>query len=427
MILEGKYGKAVVYTDEIEEGAVSQIINLLNQPMAKDADVRIMPDVHAGAGCVIGYTAKLTDKIVPNLIGVDIGCGVTAYKLGPKHEVGAAFDKLDAFIRENIPSGRNIHDSFDNDMVSTVFDALGLKFKGFDFRAFNSRMIDICCSSHQNFDYVRNSIGTLGGGNHFIEIDEDNDHILWLVVHSGSRNFGLKIANHHQKIAEDSVLGIDKFEFNRRVEEIKATKKGKGIEVAINKLRKEISKHGKATGLEYLEGAAADIYYMDMNIAQMYAQINRATMLFKIVVDFYKQDFDTCKIVESIHNYINYEDKIVRKGAISAHDGEKVIIPLNMADGIIVGTGKGNANWNYSAPHGAGRKMSRSKAKSTIDLDEFQKIMKSRGVWTSTAGKQTLDEAPQAYKKAEHIIEYLKPSVDIDVHMKPIYNYKAAD
>jgi RNA-splicing ligase RtcB len=422
MEVKGKYGSAIIYTDEVENEAISQIINLLNQPMAEDAHVRIMPDCHAGAGCVIGYTAKLTGKIVPNLIGVDIGCGVLAYKLGKRSEIGEKFDKLDKFIRTNIPSGRNTHG--DAPVVDSDFERVEKSIRANHLK---DEIKEICKRTNQDFNYVWSSLGTLGGGNHFIEVDKDDEDNFWLIIHSGSRNFGLKVAKYHQEVAVNSILGISKEDFDKKVVEIKATKKGKGIEVAINNLRKSLKKQGKATGLEYLEGDNAQKYLDDMKIAQYYAQVNRRLMAETIVTFFYKLDPSKLEQIESVHNYISFDDHIVRKGSISAHRGEKVIIPLSMADGVIIGTGKGNMAWNFSAPHGAGRKMSRSKAKATIDLGDFQKIMKSRGIWTSSVGKDTLDEAPQAYKKAEHIIEYLKDTVDIKVHMKPVYNYKAAE
>lgn len=421
--LNGKYGSATIFTDDIEQVAMSQIINLLNQPMAEGANVRIMPDVHAGAGCVIGYTAKMTDKIVPNLIGVDIGCGVASWHLGSQHKIGQSFDKLDRIIKTYVPSGRNVHSGKPKwDRIESVYKSLDTRISFSDFQDEVARISKL---TSQDEARVWQSLGTLGGGNHFIEVDLDSNNDLWLTIHSGSRNFGLKIAKHHQTVAENSLFSMSKEEYDSKVEEIKKTKKGKGIEVAINALRREASQKGKATGLEYLEGLEADAYYRDMNIAQLYAQLNRRLMAYEVLTRRYKLDY--FEPVESVHNYINFKDGIVRKGSISAHFGEKVIIPLNMADGVILGTGKGNEDWNYSAPHGAGRKMSRSKAKQSIRLEDFQKIMKSKNIWTSTADKSTLDEAPQAYKRAEDIIALLEDTVDIEVHMEPVYNFKAAE
>ncbi len=422
MELTGKYGKAIVYTEEIENEAISQIINLLNQQMTEGANVRIMPDVHSGKGCVIGYTAKTTGKIVPNLIGVDINCGVTAWKLGKRSVVKEKFEKLDKVIRNNIPSGRKINESIDFRELEIIYKALNIRDKSFG--DFHQKILDICTTTNQDFNYVLRSIGSLGGGNHFIEIDRDNEDYLWLLIHSGSRNFGLKIANYHQEVAEKTILGIDDAIYQTKIEEIKRTKKGKGIEAAIKKLKSE-AKKGKATGLEYLEGDKAEDYYHDMEVVQIYAQLSRRIMGTRILQKMYKMDyFDP---VESIHNYINFEDNIVRKGAISAHKDEEVLIPLNMADGCIYGKGLGNKDWNFSAPHGAGRKMSRSKAKKSIRLDDYQEIMKNKKIWTSSVGKRTLDEAPQAYKKAAHIISYLEPTVEVISHMKPVYNFKASE
>jgi len=423
MEINGKYGSAIVYNDTIEQEAISQIINLLNQEMAKDAHVRIMPDVHAGAGCVIGYTAKLTEKVVPNLIGVDIGCGVTAWKLGPAHIIKSKFDKLDKFIRKNIPSGRNIHTiaNWHLESAGCFSNRLAMNMKISDF--FN-HIKEVCSRTKQEYSYVESSLGTLGGGNHFIEIDKDYDNNYWLIIHSGSRNFGLKVAKYHQSLAQLN-QNMDKEEYQKRIEIIKKTKKGKGIEVAINALRKEMQKPHTITGLEYLEGDYITDYLNDMQIAQLYAKLNRRLMGYRIITKFYKLKYKDIQCVESVHNYINLTDRIIRKGAISAHENEMVIIPLNMADGCIVGTGKGNSEWNNSAPHGAGRKMSRNAAKANIDLSDYQKIMQKNKVWTSCISKHTLDEAPQAYKKASHIIEYLKDTVEIYCHMKPVYNFKA--
>lgn len=422
MEINGKHGSAIVYTDDIEQEAISQIINLLNQPMADGAHVRIMPDVHAGSGCVIGYTARLTGKVVPNLIGVDIGCGVTAWCLGKRSVVGEKFDKLDKVIRSYIPSGREVRSDVDIDTLRLLYSTLGHKMPWDEFASGIDR---ICKEQKQDNMRVWSAIGSLGGGNHFIEVDKDDNDELWLVVHSGSRNFGLKIAEFHQEKAELSLLSMSREEFESKVNEIRKTKKGRGIEEAIKALKHEASHKGKATGLEYLEGDDAEAYYRDMNIAQIFAQLSRRMMAYQILKHHYRLDY--FKPVESVHNYINFNDGIMRKGSISAHDGEEVIIPLNMADGIVYGIGKGNEEWNYSAPHGAGRRMSRSKAKATIRLEDFQYKMKKAGVWSSCIGKDTLDEAPQAYKDADKVLDFLTDTIDIKVRMLPVYNFKASE
>lgn len=428
MEVQGKFGTAIVYTDDIEEMAISQITTLLDQPMAENAHVRIMPDVHAGAGCVIGYTAKLTGKVVPNLIGVDIGCGVTAWNLGLRAEIGDNFEKLDAIIRGYIPSGREVRKSVNWTLLEKLYNTLNRN--EFNFDEFKENVKVICNKTSQKIGRVWKSIGSLGGGNHFIEIDRDNNDELWLVIHSGSRNFGLKIATFHQNIAKHTNYASGERSFSSeeidiKIQEIRRTKQGKEIEIAIGQLKSQAGQQQSPTGLEYLQGKEADEYYHDMNIAQIYAQLNRRMMAFEILSNCYNIEF--FPPVESVHNYINFSDNIMRKGAISAHEGEHVIIPLNMAEGIIYGIGKGKDEWNFSAPHGAGRKMSRTKARSTLSLSEFQMIMDENNVWTSCVGRATLDEAPQAYKDASKIIEYLSDTVDIKVQMKPVYNFKAAE
>lgn len=374
--LKGTHGAAIVHTDDIEPEAIRQIIQLLDQSWAEGSNVHIMPDCHSAKGCVIGYTARLTGKVVPNLIGVDIGCGVRAWNLGQRSLSAADFERLDGFVRDRIPCGMGgIHSrpvaACDAD-VEPVCRRTGTR-KRPDY-----------------IGYVRRSVGTLGGGNHFIEIDLDDTGCGWLVIHSGSRNFGSRVAEYHQGVAGRNAKG-------------------------------------KLTGLEYLEGDECREYLDDMKVAQRYASLNRATMGRIILGDFFGLDADVLASIESVHNCISFEDGIVRKGAISARAGERVIIPLNMAEGIVVGTGKGNPEWNRSAPHGAGRRLSRTAAKATISLEEFERAIRERGVWTSTANRTTLDEAPQAYKDSDTIVGYLADTVDIEVRMKPVYNFKAAE
>jgi tRNA-splicing ligase RtcB len=423
MELKGKYGTATVFTDTIGEGEIAQITNLLNQPFVEGSNVRIMPDCHVGAGCVIGFTAKLTDKVVPNLIGVDIGCGVAAWNLGLRGSVGEKFDRLDRVIRKHVPFGRNVREApVDDHVLRHLFSTLGAEIS---YEMFLSEFERICKSLASDHSRVMASIGSLGGGNHFIEVDHSREDELWLVIHSGSRNFGMAVAKHHQAVAEESLLLIDRDEFLSRIEVIRKTKKGKGIEVAIKKLKKEASRKGKATGLEYLEGAEMEAYFRDMKIAQILAQLSRRVMAYEILKHHYGMDFFAP--VESVHNYIDFEDNIMRKGAIPARAGQELVIPLNMADGLIYGIGKGAADWNCSAPHGAGRKFSRSQANQTIPLEAFQKLMQKAQVWTTCVGKATLDEAPQAYKKADEIISKLPETVEIVDHLKPVYNFKASE
>jgi len=426
MELRGKFGTAQVFTDEIESEAISQIINILNQPWSKDSNMRIMPDVHVGSGCVVGYTAKLTDKVVPNLISVDIGCGVLAYHLGHKSIIGEKFDKLDKFIRSNIPAGAGTNDFPDEEELEETFKS----FYKFDsirhFKDYRESLTEIASRMQLEKKYILCSIGSLGGGNHFIEIDETEHGELYLVIHTGSRGFGKGVAEFHQRVARHATLLVPQETFDAELERIKKVKKGKGVQVAIDAYRKEVTIK-LPHDLEYLSGETAEAYYADMKIAQVYAMLNRRVMVKRIVEGFYRQKYDEKMSIESVHNYINFEDGIVRKGAISAHDGEVVIIPLNMAKGCVLGIGKGNEEFNNSGPHGAGRKMSRAKAKSTIDLKDYQFKMKQAGVWSTSVNKETIDESPQAYKNVDKIIELLEPTVEVVSRMKSIYNFKAGE
>ena len=370
MEIRGKHNTAIVYNDYVDESSISQIIDFCNQEIFAGDDIRIMPDVHAGKGCVIGYTANLGDKVVPNLIGLDIGCGILSTNLG---KFNPSYDKLDKFIRRSIPYGfeRNKHaetDRLDNDFVTALeetCDYLNIKFS----------------------DHAK-GIGSLGGGNHFIELAEDSEKSKWLLIHSGSRNFGLQVATWHQETAIR----------NAREKEIK------------------IAKH-----FAYLEGQERDTYFTHMKVAQRYAHLSRKEMARRILRFFGIKEPD--EQFETIHNYINFEDNIIRKGAISAHEAEKVLIPINMRDGSIIAVGKGNKEWNYSAPHGAGRRMSRSRAKKDIDLEDFKKSMKN--VWSSSVSERTKDEAPQAYKPKREILDNLDDTAEVREILKPVYNFKA--
>ncbi len=410
--IKGKYNTAKVWTNEIEETARLQIATFLDHAAFKDGNISIMPDVHAGAGAVIGFTAELGDKVIPNVIGVDIGCGVTSWALPEKPN----FEKLDKIIREKVPFGFEVNDKIDIELIDSI-----MKFSDAS-EGLIAHVLEVCQDQGQSEDRVMKSIGSLGGGNHFIEVDELGGK-YWLTIHSGSRNFGLKIAKWHQKKAQKLLGdGFNNQEIKQIVEKYKDhPDKGEFIQKEIKEL-KDRPKPFK--GLEYLEGDDAQVYMRDMKIAQVYAALNRRVMAHRIFKNLCNPDSCKMDCIESIHNYIDFNDNIIRKGAISAKADERVIIPLNMADGIIVGIGKGNREWNNSAPHGAGRTMSRRVAKDSIRLDDFKKRMD--GVWSSCIGKATLDEAPQAYKNAEDIIGYLEPTVEIEMLMKPVYNFKAS-
>lgn len=400
--IRGKYGEAKIFTDKIEDLALSQIYELLNHPASEGANIRIMPDVHAGKGCVIGYTAKLTNKVIPNLIGVDIGCGVSAIRLKEKVEDLKSFDEM---VHNKIPTGKNNYASGNyedsKDWHKYVYSFA--KKHNLDEEFFKA-LKGICKRTGQDYDAVIYSLGSLGGGNHYMELGVGNDGDQWLSVHSGSRNFGLKVANYWQNIASNS--SDDK---RAKVEEIKRNFKGKEIEQKI----KEIPKTSK--DLAYLTGEDIIRYLADSKCAVFYAYLNRLIMLDRVA----KGD----SFFQSVHNYIDLKNGVIRKGAIEASKGQKVIIPINMRDGSIIGIGKGNPDYNYSAPHGAGRKMSRSEAKKELSLEKFSDTM--QGVYSSCVGESTLDESPMAYKSMEDIIDNITDSVEIIDILKPIWNFKS--
>jgi RNA-splicing ligase RtcB len=373
--------------------------------------VRIMPDVHAGAGVCIGYTATVNDYIVPNFIGVDIGCGLTALPLG-KPDV--SFPALDSFVRSNIPSGMAVNQNISELEISRVLSSFSIvpfdKFKN---------IVNEIARYAGGANRVWNSIGSLGGGNHFMSVNQDSEGNCFFVVHSGSRNFGKRIAEYHQKIAGESMSSE---KIKEAIEEIKQNTPKEEIGKAIQEFRSRLPR--KVKGLEYLEGNAAMSYFSDMNVAQLYAQLNRRVIISRIA-EFFGVYYNEKNLIESIHNYIGFHDHIIRKGATSAYKGERVIIPLSMADGILYCTGKGNSEWNFSAPHGAGRLMSRGKAKAVISVDDYKKRMDEAGVWTSCVGPETLDEAPQAYKDPSSIMEFIGETVAILDQWKEVYNFKA--
>jgi RNA-splicing ligase RtcB len=369
----GKYATCQVMIDQVEETAVKQIHGFLNCPAFEGSKIRIMPDVHAGAGAVIGFTSTMTDKIIPNVVGVDIGCGVLSVAIGDISLLGGRidFEGLDRHVRAEIPCGFNIH-------RRDVLGELERDDDGIDEILWAAR------ETAQDEDHVLKSIGSLGGGNHFIELGKGEDGRLWLTIHTGSRHFGLQIAILHQ---------------------------GRAIE-----------KLGDRGGFEWLEGEDAQIYYRHMRAAQLFAEKNRCLIVKRILHFFDRQYADD--VVESVHNYIDFEDRMIRKGAIAAREGDRVVIPWNMRDGLIIGLGKGNADWNRSAPHGAGRTMGRIQAKRTLHLDEFRSTMEDAGVWSSCVAKDTLDKSPMAYKKVSVIRDAIGATVDVLHTVKPLYNFQ---
>ena len=391
-----------IFTDNIEQEAVEQINLLLEQEPFKNCKVRIMPDVHAGKGCVIGFTADLGDKVIPNIVGVDIGCGMLCVELG---KIDLDLKKLDKTINENIPAGRNIREQklINFDKINDLYCLRELK----ETKKFNR------------------AIGTLGGGNHFIEIDVDEEGNKYLVIHTGSRNLGKQVADYYQNLAIELCSG--KKEMFKRKEEIIKTYKEQGRKQEIQKALKELEAEYKQNKPElpnelcYLTGKYREMYLHDMRICQTYATTNRANIARQILINLKMET--NLPYIETIHNYISFDDNIVRKGAIRANKGERVIIPINMRDGSIITVGKGNADWNNSAPHGAGRLMSRHKAKEIFNLEEFKESMKD--IYSTSVVEETIDEAPFAYKPMQEIIDNIKDTVEIERIIKPIYNFKA--
>ena len=389
-------GKDVkIFTDNIDKKAYDQIKNLANHEAYKDSKIRIMPDVHAGMGCTIGTTMVITDKITPNLVGVDIGCGMLTCRID-KGDID--FEKLDKVIQENIPSGFNIHK--EQELWVGIIHQLK-------------------CKDHVDLERADLSVGTLGGGNHFIEVGEsDTTGIKYLIIHSGSRRLGQEVADYYQKLAIDKLEDKSE-EVKEIIDRLKSEGRDKDIQTELNKIKKP-STFDKQ--LAYLEGQDMQDYLYDMKLVQEYAVINRAVMAAKI---FIKMEWysDEGSNFSTIHNYIDTDNMILRKGAISAERGERILIPINMKDGSLVCRGLGNDDWNRSAPHGAGRLMSRSQAKDQIDLDEFKESME--GIHSTSVGQSTLDEAPQAYKGMDEIIENLKGTAYVEEILKPLYNFKA--
>jgi RNA-splicing ligase RtcB len=379
-----------------------------------------MPDVHAGAGCVIGFTADLGDKVIPNIVGVDIGCGMLTVELGqitfncgeyvePVTEID--YEKLDKVIRERVPCGYNIHEASSIYRSKDKFEKLqGLK----------------CYRELKDSKRFQRSIGTLGGGNHFIEIDEGFMGKKYLVIHSGSRNLGKQVADYYQNLAVELMQGKDELYSKQEqlIAEYKATGRRTEIQGAIAELKRE----WKAKELDipkdlcYLTGKYREDYLHDMKICQEFARLNRQCIADLILSGMHWVVVD---MFETIHNYIEFETNMVRKGAISAKKDEKLLIPINMRDGCIVGIGKGNDDWNQSAPHGAGRIMSRAKAREVVSLDAFRESMD--GIFTTSVSADTVDEAPMVYKPMDEIIENIKDTVDILEIIKPVYNFKASD
>ena len=398
--IHGKYTDAKIFTEVIEEEAKEQIRLLCDQSFTAGSKIRIMPDVHAGAGCTIGTTMTITDKIVPNLVGVDIGCGMLTVCLGHQD---VPFDRLDELIYKRIPSGRSVRQTPHP----------------------NNRMIDLTelrCFPQIRHDYAKQSLGTLGGGNHFIEVDTDDDGQKYLVIHTGSRHLGVETANWYQK-AGYAALVRDQVDLPALIEKMK--RDGRKSEIA-GMIRAVKSKDRPnleiPPALAYVEGQLFSDYIHDMKLVQQFARLNRKTIMDELLMGLGLEETDR---FETVHNYIETETMILRKGAVSAKKGERLLIPINMRDGSLICVGKGNPDWNYSAPHGAGRLFSRKEAKRRFSVSEFSREMS--GIYTTSVNTDTLDEAPMCYKNINDILDNIVPTVEVSSVIRPLYNFKAAD
>ncbi len=392
--IDRKNGEPVkVFAETFEYEAYDQVKMLANYEPYADSTIRIMPDAHAGKGCTIGTTMTLHGKVTPNLVGVDIGCGMLVASLGKR--IAPDYAKLDAAIKAGIPCGFNIHDE-----PVARFPQLDL----------------LRCAKEVDLQRAACSIGSLGGGNHFIELDINPDTgEYYLVIHSGSRNLGVQVCKHYQNLAFKKLneVGAIKNEIVKRL-------KAEGRENEIQAELKKVKKPSANKDLAHLSGSDFDDYIHDMEIVQRYASVNRSTMAGFIMA---AMGWNPKSYFETIHNYIDTQAMILRKGAVRAEAREKLIIPMNMRDGSLICIGKGNPDWNYSAPHGAGRLMSRAKAKETLSVEEFKETMS--GIYTTTVGTGTIDESPMAYKPMEEIIRCVGPTVDVVEVIKPVYNFKA--
>ena len=397
--VKGKYNSAKIFTDVVDKASVAQVIELCNQPFTAKSRIRMMPDIHAGAGCTVGTTMTITDKVVPNLVGVDIGCGMETVHLREQH---LELQKLDKLIRAKIPSGFSIREK-----AHRYFDEIDLT--------------ELYCYRQINPLRAEKSLGTLGGGNHFIEVDRDDEGGLYLVIHSGSRHLGLEVAAWYQNEAYQRLNKSSKSDEAALIAKLKSEGRDKEIQKAIRKL-KNIKQTSIPKPLAYAEGELFEQYIHDMRIIQRFAVLNRRAIADDILkgMGLHAQDSFT-----TIHNYIDTDAMVLRKGAVSAKAGERLLIPINMRDGSLICIGRGNEDWNCSAPHGAGRLMSRSQAKQSFTVSEFKHQMD--GIYTTSVGKATLDECPMAYKRMEDIVSNIGETVRIERIIRPVYNFKAGE
>ena len=397
--IRGKYNEAKIFTDVVDSASLAQVQELCNQEFTSGSRIRLMPDIHAGKGCTIGTTMTITDKVVPNLVGMDIGCGMETVRV---RETRLELQKLDKLIREKIPSGFSIRDK-----AHRYADEIDLE--------------ELCCAGHVDLLRAAKSVGTLGGGNHFIEVDRDDDGALYVVVHSGSRHLGVEVAGYYQEAGYRELNRTDPASVEALTARLKAEGRDREIRKELRKL-KNLKRTPIPKVLAYVSGELFEQYIHDMKIVQQFAMLNRQAMMDEIVKGMklhVEEQFTT------IHNYIDTDSRILRKGAVSAQAGERLLIPINMRDGSLLCVGKGNEDWNCSAPHGAGRLMSRAEAKQSFTVSEFKKQMEQ--IYTTSVGKATLDECPMAYKGMQDILDNIGPTAEVEKIIRPIYNFKAGD
>ena len=397
--IQGLFNTAVCYTPELEDLAAKQIKAVCDQAEFAGCKIRIMPDVHAGKGCTIGTTMTIRDKIVPGMVGVDIGCGMETVELA-EHEID--FAKLDALIRKEIPYGRDVRDTLH--ALNAEIDLTQLR-----------------CADQVNLNRAMRSIGTLGGGNHFIEVDRSEDGRMFLIVHSGSRHLGAEVAEYYQNEGRRALWGGANYQIQEVIAQLKAEGRFKEIQKTISALRTE-HELSIPKDLAYVEGKLFEDYIHDMKITQQFAMLNRKAMVDVIMTGM---GFTAVEAFTTIHNYIDTDAMILRKGSVSARAGEKLLIPINMRDGSLICVGKGNQDWNCSAPHGAGRLMSRRAAFNVLSMEEFKREME--GIYTTCVLPDTLDESPMAYKNMDEIVDQIGPTAEIVERIRPVYNFKAAD
>ena len=397
--IKGRYNEAKIFTDVVDSASIAQVQELCNQEFTTGSRIRLMPDIHAGAGCTIGTTMTIQDKAVPNLVGVDIGCGMETIRIRESH---IELQKLDKLIHQKIPSGFSIREKahkYLNDID----------------------LLELYCAKYIDIPRAEKSIGTLGGGNHFIEVDQDEEGNIYVVVHSGSRHLGVEVAKYYQEEGYKVLNHTDDASLELLVAKMKAEGREKEIQKEIKRV-KNLKQTNIPRPLAYVSGELFEQYIHDMKIVQQFAMLNRQAMMDDIVKGMklhVEEQFTT------IHNYIDTEQMILLKGAVSAKAGEQLLIPINMRDGSLICIGKGNEDWNYSAPHGAGRLMSRGEAKQSFTVSEFKKQMSE--VYTTSVSKATLDECPMAYKDMQDILDNIGPTAEVVKIIRPIYNFKAGD